>query len=1103
MSFLPIIFNYRMVKKYYNQCQYHGNFEIINYKTNHIMRKILQMAMLFMALLVYAPAFSQTTGSIITIKGTVSDGQNVTLPGVAVSLKGSSISVSTDINGHYSINIPASATSVLHFSFVGMEPADAAVGNRTNINVTLKSAANQLTDVVVIGYGTQRRGDVNGAISSISAKDIQDLPQPSVDQMLQGKAAGVTVTANSGQPGSATSVHIRGITSFGSSEPLYVIDGVEVQGQTGSQQLTRPGGGQEETGVSPLGLLNPNDIASIDILKDASATAIYGSRGANGVIIITTKRGKAGTARVTYDGWVGLQQQGKFLDMMNLQQYAALQNSLAAVYGTQTRAEFADPSALGPGTNWQKAIFRTAFEQNHDISVSGGSDKSDYYVSAGYFKQDGTVLGFNFDRYSIRSNINSQAKDWLKIGTTLGASRSNENVGLGSNTGIIYNALLSPPDQPIYNADGSYSGPYVTPSGTQEGGLNPVQQALNISNTLNRNEINGNFYAEIKFFKDLTLRSEVDGDFNWSDAQTFNPTYNYAAAGTPSQFDIKNATATLSRLTTNSTYWSWKEYFNYGHTWGKSNLTALVGREVWESTYDQLPLSGSGFVAGNGIQSIALANSVAASIPEYKQTQVMESYLARAIFTFDNKYSITANIRSDRTSNFAQGHQVGYFPGAAISWRLSDESFMAPLKNIADNIKIRVGYGTTGNSNVPPYSYGASLTAIPTAFGTGFIIHNVANPNLTWETALQKDAGIDFTLYNRIDGSVDYYQKTSKNFLFQEPLPYFLVGGPNEYGDNPAGIQAPYVNAGQIQNKGIEFTINSKNIVGKDFKWSTTLTFSHYSNIVTSLNGAPPIIGKENLSFNSLTPTKTIVGYPVGEFYGYKVQGVVKTQAQLQYLATHPQNVTGSVQVVTNQPNQPSTIYLGDLEYEDTNHDGKVDANDQVPLGNPNPDFTYGVTNTFNYKNFELSVFVYGSHGGKILDALEYETAGLSGLYQNQLASSANYWSPSNPNSNTPAPHIGSPNPNLVMSDRFLESASFLRLQNVRLGYSLPTQWAKYIAMNSLKIYVSGQNLLVITKYPGLDPEIGSFNQNPTLQNIDLGRYPNPRVFTLGVNAQF
>ncbi|MGZ4000689.1 MAG: SusC/RagA family TonB-linked outer membrane protein, partial [Mucilaginibacter sp.] len=471
---------------------------------------------------------------------------------------------------------------------------------------------------------------------------------------------------------------------------------------------------------------------------------------------------------------------------------------------------------------------------------------------------------------------------------------------------------------------------------------------------------------------------------------------------------------------------------------------------------------------------------------------------------YNNRYSITANIRRDQSSNFDPdpNKQIGYFPGVAVSWRLSEEPFMAFIKPVADNIKVRLGYGTTGNSGIGQYSYGAYLKGVATAFGTGFLIANTANPNVTWQTSIQKNLGVDLTLLNRIDIAFDVYDKTNKNFLFPQPLPYFLLGGPNEYGDNPAGISPPVINAGNITNKGFEFSINSRNVSSKDFKWSTTLTFSHYKNTIASLNGVPGYNENVPTAFINLAATRTIVGQPLGEFYGYKVQGVVKTQAQLAYLATHPQNVTGtSPQVVSNA--QGNTIWLGDLQYVDLNHDGKVDVNDQEPLGSPNPDFTYGFTNTFTYKDFDLSIFFYGSHGGKILDVLEYQTAGLSSLYQNQLASTANFWTPSNPNSNIPAPRGGLGNPNVVMSDRFLESASFLRLQNVRLGYNLPGNWAKYIAMSNLKLYVSGQNLFVITKYPGLDPEVGSFNENPLLMNIDMGRYPSPRIFTLGINAQF
>ena len=1062
------------------------------------MRKFLRMALLFASFFICSSVMAQGTGT--AIKGTVSDGKGVTLPGVTVTVKDSKVSAITNVDGQYNIVVPQGKT-MLVFSFIGMEKKEVVIGSRTTINVSLSATSTTLSDVVVIGYGQQKRGDINGAISSVSAKEIQDIPQPSVDQLIQGKVSGVTITQNSGQPGANVSVHLRGITSFGSSEPLYVVDGVAIQGGASGVQLTRTGGGQEETSVSPLTSLNPNDIESIDVLKDASATAIYGSRGANGVIIITTKRGKSGAGRISYDGFYGIQQQGKFLDMMNLQQYANLENTLADDFGISRRLEFANTSVLGPGTDWQKAIFRNAAEQSHTVSFSGGKDGTDYYVSGGYLNQDGTILGYNFKRYNFRINLNAQVKDWFKLGGNVNGSQSTENIGLGNNTGIVYNALLSAPDAAVYNADGSFAGPAVTTGGLILGGPNAVQQALSLTNYLLRSNVQGSLYGNLNFTKDLSLHSEIDGNFDWSQAKTFQPTYSYGATGLPAAYT--NQTARLSEYNAFDNYWSWVEHLNYNHTFGKHSITALAGHEVWESTYGGIQASNSGFTAGNTIQTLGLGTQSSDLVSEPKGSQVMESWIGRVIYTFDNKYSITASDRSDRSSNFYYGHQTGYFPGVAVSWRLSEEPFMTKIKSIADNIKIRVGYGTTGNSNIPGYTYGSAISPVSTGFGTGFIFYNYNNPNITWETAIQKNAGIDFSLFNgRISGSFDVYQKTSKDFLFQQPLPAFLAGGVAEY-SGAAIIQPPYKNAGKIENNGFEFSISSHNIDSKDFKWNTTLVFSKYNNKVASLNGYPSLIGSVNSSFINLPVTNTVVGGPVGEFYGFKVQGIIKSTSQLQYLAAHPQNVTGTPSVVSSDRTLGNGVYLGDIQYQDTNHDGVVDTKDEVALGNPNPDFTYSITNYFSYKDFDLSIFLNGSHGGKILNALKFETEGLSGLYQNQLAAAANFWTPSNPNSNIPSPRGGLANNNLVMSDRFLESASFLRIQNVRLGYNLPQRWAKYAKLNHLKVYVSGQNLYVFTKYSGLDPEVGSFNQNPTLMNVDNGRYPIPRTIVFGVNAEF
>jgi TonB-linked SusC/RagA family outer membrane protein len=1038
------------------------------------------------------------------ITGTVYDDKGTSLPGAGVSIKGTKTAVSTNSDGKFSISVPTNSTTLV-FTFIGMAAQEVVVDGKNTINVRLSSSATSLSDVVVIGYGTQKRQDVNGSISSVLSKDIANVPQPSLDQLIQGKASGVTITQNSGGPGSATSVHIRGITSFGGSEPLYVIDGVPIQGDAKntsgngrSPQLTRTGGGQEETGTSPLSRINPNDIESIDILKDASATAIYGSRGANGVVIITTKRGKNGTAKISYDGYLGSQTQGKFLKMMDLRQFASLQNVLADKFSQQRRQEFSDISLLGSGTDWQHAIFQTAPQQSHQLSVSGGKEGVDYYVSGGYLKQEGTIIGSDFKRYSFRTNVNGQVKDWFKVGSSIAAARTQQNIGLGSNTGIIYNALSSAPDNPIYNADGTFAGPSVDAGGLAQGTVNPVAQALSLTNTLLSSNVNGSMYADVKFFKDLTLHSELNGDFSWNEAQTFKPTYQWGA--------FSNQTARLDQYNSNSTYWGWKEYLNYSHTFGtKHSLTGLAGYEVWESTWGGVSNKIENFSSGNIIQTLGFGDQTTDLIDQNKGSQVMESFLGRAIYTYSNRYSATVSIRSDKSSKFAEGHKVGYFPAVALSWRLSEEPFMAKAKGIVDNIKIRLNYGETGNQNIPNYLYGSSIKAVATGLGTGFITNNVANADLTWESAIQKGAGLDFSLLNsRIDASFDYYVKTSKNFLFQKPLPAFLLGGVAEY-SGVAAIQSPYYNAGQIENKGFEFSLNSRNLVGGAFKWNTTLIFSKYKNLVKSLNGSPALIGSINTSFLNMPVTKTIEGGPVGQFFGYRVKGVIRTEADLQYIASHPQNVTGgtSPAVITNDPGVANSIYLGDLQYEDIDGDGKVDANDQVALGNPNPDFTYSITNNFTFKNFDLSIFLNGSHGGKILNALKYQIAGLSGLYTNQLASSANFWTPTNSNSNIPAPRGGISNNNLVMSDRFLESASFLRVQNVRLGYTLPEKWINKAKLSRFNVYVSGQNLYVFTKYSGLDPEIGSLNQNPIYTNIDMGRYPIPRTLTVGINAQF
>jgi len=1038
------------------------------------------------------PVTQEVSSAVINVKGLVTDENAQPLPGVTIRLAGTDKGTISDPRGFYTIDVP-DANATLTFTFLSYITKEVKVGAQTIINVSMVPKSTNLNEIVVIGYGAQKREDINGAISSVKASDIADIPQASVDQMLQGKAAGVSVSQNSGAPGSQTSVHIRGIASFGSSEPLYVIDGVEVAGAANSNGTTALSPNNGENAPSPLALLNPNDIESIDILKDASAAAIYGNRASKGVIIITTKKGKNGSARINYDGYAGFQQPQRFIKLMNLKQYATLQNALADAYGMRKRDELADPSLLGEGTDWQDAIFRTAYQQSHQVSISGGKTGINYYISGGYFDQDGIAVGSSFNRYSFRSNIDVQVKPWFKTGITLSGSRTGERIIYSDNSGIVYNALLQSPEVPVYNSDGTYAGP---PEGADaiSGVINPVQQALSIYNKLNRSSVIGNVYNEIRFFDGFSLKSELGGNFNFSDNKIFRPSYNYGR--------FNNPTATLNEQTNNSTYWNWKEYVNYNHNFGKKHkLTALLGHEVWSQYWNLKQAGVSNFLVnnlGNEVPTLNLGAASTATINEQVGApHNMESEYMRAIYSFDNRYSVTATLRSDVSSNFTEGKRRGYFPSFAASWRLSEEKFFAPLKSIADNVKIRLGYGQVGNESIAAYAYGSQLIPSVTGLGTGFNVARIANPNLVWERHIEYNAGIDFSiLKNRIEGSFDYFERKSDRFLFQLQLPAYLVGSNST---SLGGIAPPFVNAGGITNNGFDFTINTHNINNKNFKWNTSIIFSRYKNKVTSMaNGLQEIRQSVPNGFLVLPITRTVVGGPLGEFYGYKVVGVFKTDEQLR-----------------NAPNQfgypisndiklgNKRTWLGDLQFADLNGDGKIDVQDQTSLGSPQPAFTYGVTNSFNYKALSLSVFVQGAYGGKILNLVERTLSTLTSLYQNQLASFANFWTPQNPTSDNPAPRTGLDNANLQVSDRYIKSGTYLRIQNINLGYSLPASLLKNIKLSRLKVYTSVQNLYTFSSYKGYDPEIGLINQNPLLSNVDIGRYPSARTIVFGLNAEF
>ncbi|MBO0343448.1 MAG: TonB-dependent receptor [Bacteroidota bacterium] len=1025
------------------------------------------------------------------IKGVVTDEDGVTLPGVNIIEKGTNNGVVSDFDGNYTISVQGD-DAILVFRYLGFASQEQTVKGKTTINVVMKQSTENLDEVVLIGYGAQRKGDVNSAISSVKGDALKDLKQINADQMLQGKVSGVTITNSSGQPGAASSVKIRGITSIsGTNEPLYVIDGVPISGDAvNSSTSGRPivGGdftSQGNNSVSPLALLNPNDIESVDVLKDASATAIYGSRGANGVIIITTKSGKRGTGKITYDTYTGFQDIPKLLDVMDLQQYAKLQNALADVNGQQLRPEFSHPELLGKGTNWQEEVTRSAIVTSHQLSISGGKEGVNYYLSGGYLDQRGTVIGSGLKRYNVKLNLEAQVKEWLKAGAFLSGSITNQDVTTNSNyNGILTNTLLQAPDIPVRNLDGSFAGP---PSNDQAVTyFNPVALALSKTNKLVRKNFLGNLFAEADLFEGLKYRVEFGASTEFSENNEFTPTYEWGT-------NI-NEFADLNVRRQNWYSTNLKNLFTYNKSLDKHRITVLLGNEVNDNHWEGIIAYGTGFLS-NDVQTLNVSDGTSSTVTGYQGSQGLLSFFGRVIYDFNDRYSLSASYRADGSTKFdpnVPGKQWGYFPAAAISWKLSNESFMEGFKSIMDNIKISAGYGETGNQQIPNNRYTSTLTAYGSGLGTGFLVDNISNPNLTWESQVQTNLGLGFTLLDsRVSANVDLYEKKSKDFLFPLPLPLILTGGQTWEG----GIASPYKNIGDMRNKGFDATLSYKTIEASDFSWDTSLNVSHYENEVTSIPNSLNLTGVINTNgYIPLTVTKTAQGQPIGMFYGYEVEGIFRDMDDLN---------SAPIQFGQAVGQQPGETFLGDIKYRDINGDGSIDEEDRTYIGNPHPDFTFGFTNNFKYKNIDLSIFLQGSYGNDVLNLTRRSNTTNSTLYQNQLAIASDFWTPENPDASLPRPIGSASNSNLVMSDRYLEDGSYLRIQNLTLGYSLPLDVISKFNVNRLRVYGSVQNLYTFTNYSGYDPEVGSVNQNPLLNGIDNGRYPASRTISFGLNLEF
>lgn len=1045
----------------------------------------------------------------VPVSGTVSD-QTGPVIGASVIEKGTTNGTMTDNDGHFTLTVGKGA--VIEISSIGYKTQEITVGAQTNFTVTLSEDNEFLDEVVVVGYGSMKKSDLAGASVSMKESDLKGSIISSLDQSLQGRAAGVTAVTTSGAPGSSSSIRVRGqATINANAEPLYVIDGVIVQGggNTGADfGLGDALGNGKVSTISPLSTINPADIVSMEILKDASATAIYGAQGANGVVLITTKHGKSGEAKFSYDGMVAMSRQAVRLNMMNLREYAQYYNEMVEegdIY--ETNPYYATPSLLGKGTNWQDEIFRTAWQHQHQLSAQGGSDKVQYYVSGSYMDQQGTIIGSNFNRFSVRTNLDAQLKKWLKLGVNATYAITNDNLKLAdSNQGLIYYSLTTIPDIPVYDVNGNYSSTiregYTSP--------NPVALAMMDEILLKRKKLSGNIYAELTPVKHITWRTELGFDMGESDANRYKPMIDLGG--------WVRSQNSISYQKNSNYFWQLKNYLTYANQWGKHSVTAMVGQECWESRWNYLSGSNTD-LPSDEVHNVALATGTP-SISSGFGSSSMASFFTRETYNYGDRYLGTYTYRYDGSSNFGPKNRWAGFHSVALAWRFSNEKFFEPVKKVIDNGKLRLGWGQTGNSSIGSYAWGAAISRMPSALGMGFRPSNIPNTSIRWESQEQYNVGLDLGFFNgRLNLTVDAYYKKSDDMLMSMQLPSYM----GTQGNGSSKLNAPKGNYGSIENKGLEITLDAHPIQLKNFSWDSNFQISFNKNKLLSLSDT------ENATLVGYGQWGDVVcvseiGKPLYNFYGYKVEGVYKDLDDIQNSAKPAKYPSDGVF------SRGNTVWVGDIKYKDVDENGVIDERDRTDIGSPLPKFTFGWTNTFRYKNLDLSIFLNGSYGNKVMNYNSLTLTHMNSTWTNQLQSvvskrarlepidptivyaDGSKWYDhidnvrvKNPGTKIPHTSINDPNDNDRISDRYVEDGSFLRIKNITLGYTFPKALLNKAKIENLRVYVNIQNLYTFTKYTGYDPEVGASTQDSTglTYGLDNGRYPSPAMYSFGLNITF
>lgn len=970
----------------------------------------------------------------ITVQGVVKDQTGETVIGASVMEKGTTNGTITGIDGDFSLNMSPNGTLVV--SFVGYKTQEVQVKGQKQLQVVLSEDAEMLDEVVVIGYGTMKKSDLTGAVSSIGNKDIKDSPVSNLGQAIQGKISGVQIV-DAGKPGDNVSIKIRGLGSINNCDPLVVIDGVPT-----------------DLGLSSL---NMADVERLDVLKDASATAIYGSRGANGVVMITTKRGTEGKGKLAVSANYSFQNATNVPSLLNAAQYAELSNDMMVNSGRNPNPEWANPSELGAGTDWMDELLRTGVMQNYTVSYSGGNEKSHYYVSGGFLDQSGIVKSVNYRRFTFQSNSDAQVLKWLKFSNNITFSADTKKSGSYN----IGDALKALPIYPVKNEDGSWSGPDGNSEwyGSTRNPIGPTE--------LNKNQTDGynflaNLTAELTFTKWLKFKSTFGYDAKFWFIDNFTPKYNWKPTPTEETSRYKSDNKSFTYL--------WDNYFLFDHTFAEKHRVGLMaGMSAQWNTNDYLNAQKNVFMfdnvheMDNGEEMYAIGGN--------ETEWALLSYMARVNYSYEDRYLLTATIRRDGSSRFGKKHRWGTFPSVSVAWRASQEKWF-PKNDYINDLKVRAGYGVTGSqASVGNYSYLASYNTSVYPFGissgnqTALVSSTLANPYIHWEEVAQTNIGFDASLFNsRVMFSFDAYLKETRDMLVKASIP--ITSGFED-------TTTTYTNAGKVRNQGIEMSLHTINLTG-ELGWETNLTATYNKNKIKDLNSdVPYYINQINNSY----VTMLAKDYPINVFYGYVTDGIFQNQSEVNTHAVQP----GA---------EP-----GDIRFRDLNNDGVINDSDRTVIGNPNPSWLFSMNNSLSYKGFELSVFLQGIAGNKIYNANNIDNTGMAAAY-NQTTDVLKRWQGEGTSNSMPRAVFGDPNQNTRVSDRFVENGSYLRLKNITLSYTFPKQWLQKAQIENARLSLSCENVATITGYSGFDPEVG-------INGIDQNRYPISRTFSLGLNFNF